>query len=78
MGSAASSLPMVDRSIVLRGPLLSHHDQELLCSSFSAKEITDALFSMDSCNRYGYNVDFFKKVWVGSSVSSSLVRCLNS
>lgn len=66
MGSAAPSLPMVDRSIVLRGSVLSPQDQDTLCLPFSAKEISDV--GMDSCKAPGldgYNVYFFKQAWGG-------------
>lgn len=66
MGSDADSLPMVDRDIIHRGPVLGHDVQTQLCNSISAEEVKGALFSMDSLKAPGidgYNVHFFKKTW---------------
>lgn len=39
MGYAATSLPMVDKEIVKRGIVLSHHQQVHLCAGFSEQEM---------------------------------------
>lgn len=73
MGSAAPSLPMVDRSIVLRGSVLSPQDQDTLCLPFSAKEISDV--GMDSCKALDWMVIMFtclSKLGVGPSVIAAV------
>ena len=62
MCSSIDSLCMVDKNIVKRGPMLSHHQQDL-CSEFTVMEVKNVLFSMDSSKAPGidgYNVHFFK------------------
>ncbi|XP_024638626.1 uncharacterized protein [Medicago truncatula] len=78
MGSSVDSLPMVDKNIVKRGPMLSQHQQDLLCSEFTAVEVKNALFSMDSSKAPGidgYNVHFFKCSWniIGDSVIDAIL-----
>jgi hypothetical protein len=66
MGSAADSLPMLDRNVVLRGPILTQHQQELLCSEITSTKVKNALFGMDSAKAPGidgFNVYFFKTTW---------------
>jgi len=77
MGSSVGSLPMVDRNILKRGPMLSQHQQNLLCSKFTAMEVKNVLFSMDSSKALGidgYNVHIFKCSWniIGDSVAAIL------
>jgi len=78
MGGYVDSLPMVDKNIVKRGPMLSQHQQELLCSEFTTMEVKNALFSMDSSKAPGidgYNVHFFKCSWniIGDSVIEAIL-----
>lgn len=64
MGSSATSLPMADKQIIGKGPVLGHDHQMSLCQPVSGQEIKDALFSMDSFKAPGidgYNVHFNKK-----------------
>ena len=39
MGSAAEAIPMVDKSLIARGPTLCHHQQIQLCAPPSSQEI---------------------------------------
>nr|ABD33261.1 RNA-directed DNA polymerase (Reverse transcriptase) [Medicago truncatula] len=78
MGSSVDSLPMVDKNVVKRGPMLSQHQQDLLCSKFTAVEVKNVLFSMDSSKAPGidgYNVHFFKCSWniIGDSVIDAIL-----
>lgn len=73
MGSAATSLPMVDQHIIDKGPVLSHDQQVHLCAPCTAEEVREALFSMDSMKAPGidgFNVHFYKNSWkvVGPSI----------
>ena len=64
MDSAAVSLPMVDRSVVETGPVLSESHKHQLCLPVTGAEVKEALFSMDDMKAPGldgFNVLFFKK-----------------
>jgi hypothetical protein len=66
MGSAADSLPMVDKNVIQRGPTLAQHHQDMLCSEVTTVEVKTALFAMDPSKALsidGYNDHFSKHTW---------------
>lgn len=79
MGSAADTLPMVDKNVVQRGPTLTHHQRVMLCSEVTADEVKNALYSMDPSKAPcidGFNVHFFKSTWniIGASVTDAVIE----
>lgn len=64
MGTAAESLPMVDRAVIAHGHTLLNHHQHQLCCEVTDQEVELALFNMNSEKAPGidgYNAYFFKK-----------------
>jgi hypothetical protein len=77
MGTAADSLPMLDRNVILRGPILTQHQQDFLCSEVTSTEVKNALFGMESAKAPGidgFNVHFFKNTWniIGDSIIDAI------
>lgn len=66
MGTAALSIPMVDKTIVEKGPLLQAHHQAGLCAPVSILEVKQAVFYMDKCKAPGidgFTAHFYQSTW---------------
>nr|XP_016457612.1 PREDICTED: uncharacterized protein LOC107781428 [Nicotiana tabacum] len=67
MGSAAQSLPVIDRMNMSNGPKLSQMQKLALCAEVTDKEIYNGLCAIDSDKAPGidgYNAYFFKKACI--------------
>lgn len=66
MGSATHSLPIIDRNVVLRDPILAQHQPDLRCSEITSTEVTYAFIDMNSTKALDINgciFYFFKSTW---------------
>lgn len=66
MGSASSSLPMIDKAVISRGLILDITSQQQLCKEVSDSEIKASLFCMNDQKAPGidgFNVVFYKQAW---------------
>ncbi|XP_060216429.1 uncharacterized protein LOC132643909 [Lycium barbarum] len=66
MGTSAYSLPVVNKTTMSNGPVLSHHQQVELCKEITNQEILEGLQSIGDDKALGidgFNALFYKKSW---------------